>query len=90
MSNFFCGSFVADSGSEVNLKFDEQCDVLYNLACAAALAGAEPEAHEALVQLASVDALSVKDAVDDLDLASLRATQWFSALVQGIQSTTTN
>ncbi|CAM6097465.1 unnamed protein product [Calypogeia fissa] len=79
-----------DSGGEVNLKFDEQCDVLYNLACAAALAGSEPEVHGALVQLARVDALVVNDVLEDRDLVSIRSQDWFNSLLQGIQSTSTS
>lgn len=64
------------------MSFEEQCDALYNLACAAALAGLEAEAARALYQLTRVDAMAASDLTDDSDLEPLHGKQWFQLLLQ--------
>lgn len=71
------------------LSYEEQCDTLYNLACAAALAGQEADASKALNQLAVVDSISVYDLAQDADLESLRSKDWFTALLKDSASTST-
>lgn len=71
------------------MSFEEQSDALYNLACAAALAGQEAEAAKALNQLASVDAIAGYDLGQDADLESLRSRDWFMALLKDRSSSST-
>jgi len=76
----------ADTEYKYKLSFEEQCDALYNLACAAALAGQEADAAKALNQLASVNAISAYDLRQDADLKSLRSKDWFTALLENRSS----
>lgn len=78
-----------DTEYKYKLSFEEQCDALYNLSCAAALAGQEADAAKALNQLASVDAISAYDLHQDADLESLRSKDWFTALLIDRSSSST-
>ncbi len=73
---------IADTEGEYTLSFEEQCDALYNLACAAALAGQQDNASKALHQLAQVDAISAKDLSEDSDLKGLQVQDWFVEMIQ--------
>ncbi|KAG0609091.1 hypothetical protein M758_8G156700 [Ceratodon purpureus] len=79
----------ADTEYKYKLSFEEQCDALYNLACAAALSGQEADAVKALNQLASVDAISTYDLAQDADLECLRSKDWFTALLKANSSSST-
>ncbi|KAH8953821.1 hypothetical protein BDL97_08G047000 [Sphagnum fallax] len=72
----------ADTEGEYTLSFEEQCDALYNLACAAALAGQQDNASKALHQLEQVDAISAKDLSEDSDLKGLQVQDWFVEMIQ--------
>ncbi|MCO5592519.1 hypothetical protein L7F22_046522 [Adiantum nelumboides] len=76
----------ADAKNECKLNFEEQCNVLYNLACVAALCNEESVAAETLTLLARVGSLSPSDLAGDPDLQSLRTKEWFMAL----ENTTNN
>ena len=78
-----------DSEYKYKLSYEEQCDTLYNLACAAALAGQEADARKALNQLAVVDSICAYDLAQDADLESLRSKDWFTALLKDSASTST-
>ena len=69
------------AGPASELGFGEQCDVLYNLACATCLAGDEKGAAMALRQLAEAGALCGSDLAADEDLATLRGRDWFDKLL---------
>jgi hypothetical protein len=73
---------IADTEGEYTLSFEEQCDALYNLACAAALAGQQDNASKALHQLEQVDAISAKDLSEDSDLKGLQVQDWFVEMIQ--------
>lgn len=70
----------ADARNECKLKFEEQCNVLYNLACVAGLCSKESVAAEALTLLALVGGLSPSDLAGDSDLECLRTKEWFLSL----------
>lgn len=80
---------VPDTENKDKLSFEEQCDALYNLACAAALAGQEADAAKALNQLAFVDAISAYDLAQDADLECLRRKDWFTAILKARSSSST-
>jgi hypothetical protein len=80
---------IPDTEYKYKLSFEEQCDALYNLACAAALAGQEADAAKALNQLASVDAISAYDLAQDADLVCLHSKDWFTALLNDGSSSST-
>ena len=80
---------IPDREYKYKLSFEEQCDALYNLACAAALAGQEADAAKALNQLVFVDAISGYDLTQDADLESLRSKDWFTALLKDRSSSST-
>lgn len=73
---------VSDVECKYKLSYEEQCDVLYNLACVAALHGQEADAANALNQLALTEAISAYDLVQDADLETLRSKEWFGSLLQ--------
>jgi hypothetical protein len=73
---------IADTEGEYTLSFEEQCDALYNLACAAALSSQQDNASKALHQLAQVDAISAKDLSEDSDLKGLQVQDWFVEMIQ--------
>ncbi|KAI5061297.1 hypothetical protein GOP47_0023802 [Adiantum capillus-veneris] len=70
----------ADEKNECKLKFEEQCNVLYNLACVAALCSQESVAAEALTLLARVGGFSPSDLAEDADLQTLQTKEWFVSL----------
>lgn len=86
--NLFLWTF-PDTEFMYKMSFEEQCDALYNLACAAALAGLEADAAKALNQLAVVDAISAYDLAQDADLECLRSRDWFTALLKDRSSSST-
>jgi len=75
-----------DTEYKYKLSYEEQCDALYNLACASALAGQEADAAKALNQLVSVNAILTYDLSQDADLESLRSKDWFIALLKNRSS----
>lgn len=70
------------AGPASELGHGDQCDVLYNLACATCLAGDEEGAAVALRQLAQAGALCGRDLAEDEDLARVRGRDWFDRLMQ--------
>ncbi|KAH6556239.1 hypothetical protein KP509_1Z194800 [Ceratopteris richardii] len=70
----------ADTRNGCKLKFEEQCNVLYNIACVAALCNKESIAAEALTLLVQVGGLSPSDLADDSDFQNLRPKEWFVSL----------
>ena len=68
---------VIDSTGSCKLKFEEQCGVVFNLACAAALLNQEAYALEALTLLVNVDGISLSDLTGDPDLKNFRTQEWF-------------
>lgn len=71
-----------DSISKQELCFEEQCDLMYNMACAAGVCGQEDTSIRALRHLMDIDAISPSELVEDPDLESLRNKDWFVSLVQ--------
>lgn len=81
-----CSYRYADVENGSKLKFEEQCSVLFNLACAAALCNQESVVAEALTLLVRVSGISTSDLSEDPDLQSFRTKDWFLALVRTISS----
>lgn len=72
----------ADMKNDCKLKFEEQCNMLFNLACVAAICNQESVSAEVLILLVQVGGISISDLAEDPDLQSLRTKDWFLALLQ--------
>lgn len=75
-------NLLEDSIGKQELCFEEQCDLMYNMACAAGICGQENTSIWALRHLMHIDAISPSELVEDPDLESLRNKDWFISLVQ--------
>ncbi|XP_057856123.2 uncharacterized protein LOC131065578 isoform X1 [Cryptomeria japonica] len=70
------------SVNKYELNFEEQYDLMYNMACAAEICGKEGAASQTFKHLLQVEAISPAEIAENPELQSLRDRDWFVSLMK--------